>query len=338
MINFKNIKTIAEVGLAHEGSYALACSYILSAKKAGADAVKFQTHIAEDESSKYDDFRIKSPYIIDKNRKSFWERTAFDLKTFAKLKKLTEKNGMFFLSSPFSIEAVELLKKIKISAWKIGSGELTNLPLINKIAQTKKPIILSTGLSNFLEIKKTIDLIKTYHNKIILMQCTSLYPCPLDKIGLNVIQELKKKFNLKVGFSDHSGDPLISYSAITQGADIVEAHVTYDKDIKTFDGTSSLNFKEFEFLTRSIKTFERITKNRVDKKIIPIFLKRNKKLFEKSIFLNKSLFKNHKLSFEDLSFKKPVIGIHASDYQKCIGKKLKKNIKINHPLKWKDIK
>jgi len=338
MISFKKIKIIAEIGLAHEGSYALACSYILSAKKAGADAVKFQTHIAEDESSKYDDFRIRSQYIIDKNRKSFWQRTAFDLQTFAKLKKLTEKNGMFFLSSPFSIEAVELLKKIKISAWKIGSGELTNLPLINKIAQTKKPIILSTGLSNFFEIKKTVDLIRKFHNKIVLMQCTSLYPCPYEKLGLNVINELKKKFNLKVGFSDHSGDPLISFLAITQGADMIEAHVTYDKDIQTFDGTSSLNFKEFEFLTKSIKIFEQISKNKVNKKIIPSFLKRNKKLFEKSIFLNKSLFKNHKLSYKDLSFKKPVIGIHASDYQKCIGKKLKRNIKINDPLQWKDLK
>lgn len=338
MINFKKIKTIAEVGLAHEGSYALACSYILSAKKAGADAVKFQTHIAEDESSKYDDFRIRSPYIIDKNRKSFWERTAFDLKTFAKLKKLTENSGMVFLSSPFSIEAVELLKKIKISAWKIGSGELTNLPLINKIAQTKKPIILSTGLSNFSEINKTLNLIRKYHNKIVLMQCTSLYPCPYEKIGLNVINELKKNFNLKTGFSDHSGDPLISFLAITQGADMIEAHVTYDKDIKTFDGTSSLNFKEFEFLTKSIKIFEKINTNKVDKKIIPGFLKKNKQLFEKSIFLNKSLFKNHILSFEDLSFKKPVIGIHASDYQKCIGKKLIRDIEINNPLKWKDLK
>jgi N-acetylneuraminate synthase len=205
-------------------------------------------------------------------------------------------------------------------------------------ASKGKPIILSTGLSNFSEINKTLNLIRKYHNKIVLMQCTSLYPCPYEKIGLNVINELKKNFNLKTGFSDHSGDPLISFLAITQGADMIEAHVTYDKDIKTFDGTSSLNFKEFKFLTKSIKIFEKINTNKVNKKIIPGFLKKNKQLFEKSIFLNKSLFKNHILSFKDLSFKKPVIGIHASDYQKCIGKKLIRDIEINNPLKWKDLK
>ena len=191
---FEDINIIAEIGTAHEGSFALACSYIKSAKKAGADAVKFQTHISEAESSVYDKFRVKSRFIDDKSRQKFWERTSFSAEQYKKLKNFTEGLGMFFLSSPFSIEAVDLLKLINIQAWKIGSGELTNYPLIDKIAQTKKPMIISTGLSDIKEIKETVKWISKYHKKIVILQCTSLYPCPDEKIGLNVISDLKKTF------------------------------------------------------------------------------------------------------------------------------------------------
>ena len=166
---FDDINIIAEIGTAHEGSFALACSYIHSAFKSGADAVKFQTHISHSESSNFDKFRVKSRFIDDKSRQKFWERTSFSMRQYKKLKKLTEGLGMFFLSSPFSIDAVNLLNEINIQAWKIGSGELTNYPLIDKIAKTKKPMIISTGLSNIKEIKETINWIKKYHSKIVIL-------------------------------------------------------------------------------------------------------------------------------------------------------------------------
>lgn len=335
---FNDISIIAEIGNAHEGSFALACSYIESAKKSGADAVKFQTHISEAESSNYDKFRIKSKYIDDKSRNIYWDRTSFTLNQYKRLKKLTEKLGMFFLSSPFSLEAVDLLKKINVKAWKIGSGELTNYPMIEKIARTKKPIIISTGLSNINEIKNTIKLIKKYHSNIIIMQCTSLYPCPDDKIGLNVISELKKKFPYKVGFSDHSGDPTIGIAAYSMGAEILEVHVTYDKDIKTFDSSSSLDFKELEFLKKSLNRIKIIKSNKINKNKIPKYLISNKKLFEKSIFLKKDLKKGSLIKLDDISFKKPVVGIHAKEYKSVIGKKLKINLKKGNPLLKKNIK
>jgi N-acetylneuraminate synthase len=337
MIKFKDIKIIAEIGLAHDGSYALAASYIHKAKKAGADCVKFQTHIADAESSVYDEFRVKSKFFDDKTRKSYWERTSFQKEQWIKLKNLTEKLGMFFLSSPFSIEAAKMLNAINVKAWKVGSGELTNFSLLDYLEKTNKPIILSTGLSNYKEISQALKIIKRNNTNIVLMQCTSLYPCPPELIGLNVIEEMKKRFKVKVGFSDHSGDPGVAIAAFSLGASIIETHVCFDKDIQTFDSSSSLNFEEFYLISKTIKKLQIVLKNNFDKSQIISKLKKNKILFEKSIYLKKNMTKNSIINFKDMIFKKPAIGIHAKYYKKIIGKKLKKNVILNQPLKDKDV-
>jgi N-acetylneuraminate synthase len=337
MIKFKDIKIIAEIGLAHDGSYALATSYIHKAKKAGADCVKFQTHIADVESSVYDEFRVKSKFFDDKTRKSYWERTSFQKEQWIKLKNLTEKLGMFFLSSPFSIEAAKMLNAINVKAWKVGSGELTNFSLLDYLAKTNKPIILSTGLSNYKEISQALKIIKGNNSDIVLMQCTSLYPCPPELVGLNVIEEMKKRFKVKVGFSDHSGDPGVAIAAFSLGATMIETHVCFDKDIQTFDSSSSLNFEEFYLVSKTIKKLQIVLKNNFDKSQIISKLKKNKILFEKSIYLKKNMSKNSIINFKDMIFKKPAIGIHAKYYKKIIGKKLKGNVILNQPLKNKDV-
>ena len=337
MIKFKDIKIIAEIGLAHDGSYALAVSYIHKAKRAGADCVKFQTHIADAESSIYDQFRVKSKFFDDKTRKSYWERTSFQKEQWIKLKNLTEKLGMFFLSSPFSIEAAKMLNAINVKAWKVGSGELTNFSLLDYLANTNKPIILSTGLSNYKEISEALKIIKRNNSDIVLMQCTSLYPCPPELIGLNVIEEMKKRFKVKVGFSDHSGELGVAIAAFSLGASMIETHVCFDKDIQTFDSSSSLNFEEFYLMSKTIKKLQIVLKNNFDKSQIISKLKKNKILFEKGIYLKKNMSKNSIINFKDIIFKKPAIGIHAKYYKKIIGKKLKKNVILNQPLKNKDV-
>ena len=337
MIKFKDIKIIAEIGLAHDGSYALAVSYIHKAKRAGADCVKFQTHIADAESSIYDQFRVKSKFFDDKTRKSYWERTSFQKEQWIKLKNLTEKLGMFFLSSPFSIEAAKMLNAINVKAWKVGSGELTNFSLLDYLAKTNKPIILSTGLSNYKEISEALKIIKRNNSDIVLMQCTSLYPCPPELIGLNVIEEMKKKFKVSIGFSDHSGDPSVGIAAFVMGASMIETHVCFDKDIKTFDSSSSLNFDEFKFMCNSIKKLKLVLKNNFNKNQIFHKLKNNKNLFEKSIFFNKNIAKNSIINIEDISFKKPVIGIHAKFYKKIIGRIAKKDFFAGESLKKGDV-
>jgi len=338
MKRFKDIVTIAEIGLAHDGSYALATSYIYKAKKSGADCVKFQTHISEAESSDFDRFRVKSKFFDDKSRKSYWTRTSFSKTQWVNLKNLTENLGMFFLSSPFSIEAAQMLNSIGVKAWKIGSGELTNYSLLEYLARTGKPIILSTGLSNYKEIEDALSIFnKKIKSNIVLMQCTSLYPCPSEFVGLNVIKEMKKKFIVSIGFSDHSGDPSVGIAAFVMGASMIETHVCFDKDIKTFDSSSSLNFNEFKFMCNSIKKLKLVLKNNFNKNQIFHKLKNNKNLFEKSIFFNKNIAKNSIINIEDISFKKPVIGVHAKFYKKIIGRTTKKDFFAGESLKKGDV-
>jgi N,N'-diacetyllegionaminate synthase len=330
----KKFKIIAEIGQAHEGNIITLHSYIDAIAKTGVKTIKFQAHLSDFESSKFDKFRTKQKYSVYSSRKEYWKKMEFTKKQWIGIKKHCEKLGLFFLCSPFSIEAAKMLNKIGIKAWKIGSGEVSNFPMLEYIAKTKKPIILSSGMSDFKEIDDSIKLIKKYNKKILLMQCTSMYPCKDNLIGLNLIKEMKKRYNLPVGFSDHSGDITTSFSAITLGAEFLELHVIFDKSIDTFDTSSSVTLKDIEYLNKKFNRIKILSNSKMNKnKIIPK-IKVMKKLFEKSIFLKKNLKKNHAIKFSDLSFKKPCVGVHAKDYRKILGKKLKNNVKKENPLKW----
>lgn len=331
------ISVIAEVGMAHDGNINLAHNYIEAVRKTGVSAIKFQTHYADEESTLFDKFRIKSKYICDKTRYDYWKRTEFNQNEWTELKKHAESVGLIFLSTPFSIKAFKILNNIGIKAWKVGSGEVNNTPFIDILAKTKKPIILSTGLSSVDEISESIKVINKYHNNIALLQCTSLYPCPIEKIGLNVINFLKEKFNLKVGFSDHSGNPLTSLIASDHGAEIIEVHVIMSREMPGFDKESSLTIDELRFLNNAINYKNKLLYNKVNKNKIYKDLKRNKFLFEKSIFIVRNKSKNQKIKLSDISYRKPALGIKARNYKKVIGKLTKIKIKKNSFLKEKDI-
>lgn len=333
----KNINLIAEIGMAHNGNISLAHSFIDAAAANGANAVKFQTHIAEEESTVHDKFRIKNKYLKYNSRYEYWKKTEFTIDQWFELKKHAEQKKLVFFSSPFSIKAVDLLKKINVKIWKIASGELNNYPLVEKISKFNQDIILSTGMSSMQEIKDTIKVIKKNTNKLSLAQCTSIYPCPPEQLGLNLILDLKKKFKCKVGFSDHSGNYLTAILAKAFGADFVEVHVTFDKNWVGFDTVSSVTFDELLIISKSLNFVEKIAYKKISKDQISLNLKKTKSLFEKSIFLEKDIKKNSKILFNDISFKKPAIGILAKNYKKIIGKKVKKNISKGSSLKKKDI-
>jgi N-acetylneuraminate synthase len=319
------LNVIAEVGQAHDGNLNLAHSYIDAVYYAGASAIKFQTHFANHESSIQDKFRTRVKYISDKTRFDYWKRMEFTLDQWRQLKKHADYLGLIFLSSPFSFKAVDILQKLDIQGWKIGSGEANNFPLIEKIAKTKKPIILSTGLSNFEEIDEAVNLIKKFHKNIAIMQCTSLYPCPKNMLGLNVISELKSKYKeFKIGFSDHSGNSLTSLAAKASGADFVEVHVVFDKHISGFDTKSSITITDLKNLVKNFSYFNQIFKNKVNKNLINKKLKRNKRLFEKSIILKKNMKFKEKIVLKYLDFKKPNRGIPAKDFKKILGKRMNK--------------
>ena len=315
MIKIKIPKIIAEVGMSHNGNITLAHSYIDAAAKAGADAIKFQTHYADEESSVFDEFRKKNRYINYKTRFDYWKYTEFDKSQWRELKNHADKKNIIFFSSPFSFKAVEILSSIGVNIWKIASGEVTNFPLIEKISKLKQDIILSTGMSNFKEIDQAVKIIKGYHNRFAIAQCTSLYPCPPEKIGLNLISDLKKKYKCSVGFSDHSGNYLTSLLAKVMGADFIEIHVVFDRDFIGFDTESSITFRELSDLVVNLKFSEKIINNKINKNIIPKEIKKNKYLFEKSIFAKNRIMKGKKILLEDIVFKKPLRGIKAKDYK-----------------------
>ncbi len=331
------IKLIAEVGLSHNGNLTLAHSYIDSAAKAGAQAIKFQTHYADEESSIYDKFRKKNKYIKYDTRFDYWKKTEFSFEEWRQLKKHADEKKIIFFSSPFSNKAVSVLNKIGVKIWKIASGELSNHPLIEKIASLKQSIILSTGMSDYHEIDETLNIIRKYHNKFALAQCTSLYPCPPDKLGLNLINEFKKKYNCSVGFSDHSGNSLTPLLARTFGADFIELHVVYDKNFIGFDTETSVTFQELREIAKNINYVDNVIKNKLDKTYVPKEIAKNKFLFQKSIFSNKNLKKNTKLKLSNLSFKKPAKGIPVKEYKQILGKKLKRDVKINTLIKKSNI-
>lgn len=315
------VNIIAEIGQAHDGSLGMAHAYIDAAAKAGVDVVKFQTHIAEAESSLFEPFRVKFSKQ-DASRFDYWKRMEFTLEQWKGLKLHCDEVGVEFMSSPFSNAAVDLLEEVGVKRYKIGSGEVNNLLLLEKISTTNKPIIVSSGMSSIDEINETVKFLKTKNVSFSIMQCTTAYPTSPKNYGLNVISELKKRYNVPVGFSDHSSSIEASIAAVTLGAELIEFHVTFDKETFGPDSKSSLNFTEVKQLVIAIKNIETALQNPIDKFDNSKF-RELKNIFEKSLAVNKSLAKGHVLKFEDLEAKKPKgYGIEADKFQNIIGRKL----------------
>ena len=309
---------IAEVGSTHDGSFGNACNIIKVAAKCGASAVKLQTHCAEDETLQ----NAPNPnYFRDENRYDYFKRTEFSLKQLQDLKKLCKKLKLEFFSSPFSLKAFEILQKLNLNYFKIASGEVTNIPLLEKINKTKKTVLLSTGMSDYNEIKVAID--KLSKCKIILMQCTSSYPCGIEEVGLNIFDEFKKKFNSKIsdyGFSDHTLTPVAAIGSVLKGANYIEKHITLSKEMYGSDAKFAMEPKEFKKYCDFVNEAFILKNNKTEKKITPK-LKKMKRIFEKSIVLNNDVKKGHIINMKDLNFKKPGIGLKPISYKKLLGRK-----------------
>ena len=323
-----NSKTyiIAEIGQAHEGSLGVLHSYIDALAQTGVDAIKFQTHIAEAESSEYEPFRVKFSYEDD-TRYDYWKRMEFTLAQWKEVKKHCDEVGLEFISSPFSNMAVDWLEEVGVKKYKIGSGEVSNFLMLEKIAKTGKDIILSSGMSNYSELDETIQFLTSFKNKISILQCTTKYPTQAEDIGLNVLHELKNRYGIRVGLSDHSSTIFPSLSAVSLGAEIIEFHVVFDKKMFGPDSKSSLTIDETKQLVEGVRFIEKSLRNKIDKNDNSKF-KELKNIFEKSLSVNKNLKQGDMIVFEDLEAKKPFgYGISAKDYKKIIGKKINKDLK-----------
>ncbi|SHG30484.1 N-acetylneuraminate synthase [Flavobacterium fluvii] len=327
---------IAEIGQAHEGSLGILYSYIDALAQTGVDGVKFQMHIAEAESSEYEPFRVKFS-LEDGTRFEYWKRMGFTLEQWKGIKKHCEGLGLDFICSPFSNLAVDWLEEMGVEQYKIGSGEVNNFLLLEKIAQTGKPVILSSGMSSYIELDQTVAFLKERNVDFSILQCTTAYPTQPEQYGLNVIQELQKRYNVPIGFSDHSAKTATCIAATTLGASILEFHVVFDRQLFGPDSKSSLTIAETTDLVLAVRNISTALYNPIDKNNTEAFSSL-KQIFEKSLAVNKDLPKNHILTFDDLESKKPKgFGIAASRFQEIIGKPLSKDLKQWDFLNEKDI-
>ena len=327
---------LAEVGQAHDGSLGILHSYIDTLSQAGVDAVKFQMHIAEAESSEYEPFRVKFSYE-DNSRYDYWKRMEFSLDQWHEIKKHCDDVGVEFVCSPFSNMSVDWLIDLNVQKYKIGSGEVGNFLMLEKIAKTGKEIILSSGMSNFNELDETINFLKKFDNKISILQCTTKYPTDSKDIGLNVIEELRNRYNIEVGLSDHSGAIYPSLAAVSLGAKILEFHAVFDKNMFGPDSNSSLTMSEIVQLVEGVRFIEESLKNKIDKSDASKF-KNLKDIFEKSLAINKNMKSGEVITFDDLEAKKPSNkGIPAKTFSHVIGKKLKNNMEKWDFLKEEDV-
>lgn len=322
----KKTYIIAEIAQAHDGSLGMAHAYIDAVAKTGADAIKFQTHIAAAESSIHEPFRVKFSKQ-DATRYEYWQRMEFSLAQWIELKAHCDEVGLDFLSSPFSNAAVDLLEEVGIAQYKIGSGEVNNFLLLEKIANTGKPIIISSGMSSFAELDETVAFLKEKNCEFSILQCTTSYPTVPTQFGLNVIQELKERYQVKIGFSDHSAGIEAGIAAAALGAEIIEFHVVFDKEMFGPDAKSSLTFPETTKLVSAIRNIDEALNHPINKKDNSQYSEL-KQIFEKSLAINKDLLKGDLLTFNDLEAKKPKNhGILASKFQEVIGKKLTRDMK-----------
>ncbi len=316
---------IAEIAQAHDGSLGMVHAYIDAVAKTGCDAIKFQTHIADAESSIHEPFRVKFSKQDD-TRMDYWRRMEFTKEQWIGIKEHCDQLGIEFMSSPFSNAAIDLLEEIGVKRYKVGSGEVNNFVLLERIAQTKKPVIISSGMSSFSELDATTNFLKERNVAFSILQCTTAYPTKPEEYGLNIIQELKNRYNVPVGFSDHSSRLEACIAATALGAEILEFHVVFDKEMFGPDAKASLNFTETKELVTSVRNIEKSLNNPIDKNDNSKF-NTLKGIFEKSLAINKDLPKGHVLTFSDLETKKPKgYGILADQYETVIGRKLVKSL------------
>ena len=316
---------IGEVAQAHDGSLGFAHAFIDAIADAGADAVKFQTHIAAAESTPQEPWRVKFS-TQDASRYAYWKRMEFTEAQWRELKDHAEKRGLLFFSSPFSLEAVELLLRLGVGAWKIASGEVGRTATFERMAATGLPFYVSTGMSGLTEIDAAVRMIQARKLPLVLMQCTTAYPCPPEKVGLNLIGLFRERYGCAVGLSDHSGTVFPGLAAATLGISALEVHVTLSREMFGPDVPASITSAELKELVRGIRFIEAMHAHPVDKNAIAEELAPVRSLFTRSVVARGNLRSGTVLTMEAIAFKKPGTGIPEEKAGTVVGRKLTRDI------------
>jgi N,N'-diacetyllegionaminate synthase len=316
---------VAEVAQAHDGSLGTAHAYIDAAAAAGVDGIKFQTHIAAAESTLAEAFRVKFSRQ-DATRFDYWKRMEFTEEQWLGLAQHAAEKGLIFLSSPFSIEAVELLERVGAPAWKVGAGEVTSLPMIERMARTGKPVLLSSGMSPWADLDTAVQCVRDLNAPVAVYQCTTSYPCPPEKIGLNVLTELRERYGCPVGLSDHSGTIYATLAAVTMGSSLIEVHVAFSRECFGPDVPASVTTAELRQLVEGVRFIESALAHPVDKESMAADLTELRTLFGKSVVAARDLPAGHRLTGADLRMKKPGTGIPAARVNELVNRTLKRAV------------
>lgn len=327
---------VGEVGLSHDGSLGLAHAFIDDIARGGADAVKFQTHIATAESTPAEPFRVKFSRQ-DATRYEYWQRIEFSEAQWKGLADHARDKGLSFLSSPFSREAVDLLTRIGMAMWKVPSGEVSNLPLLDAMIATGRPILLSSGMSDITELDKAVDRVRRAGLPLAVMQCTTAYPCPPERIGLNMIPFFRERYQCFVGLSDHSGTIVPGIAAATIGVEIVEVHVTMSRGMFGPDVPASITIEELRQLVDGIRFVERMRAHPVDKDSIAREMAPLRAIFTKSLVAKEPLAAGTVLTEAHLAMKKPGTGIPAERLPELIGRVLRRRLEADEQLRVDDV-
>lgn len=318
---------IAEAGVNHNGDFENAKKLVLAAKEAGVDAVKFQT------------FKTENLVTIDAKKAEYQEKateqgTQFDMlkkleltyDEFRELKRFCDNENIKFLSTAFDLDSIEFLHSLGMDIWKIPSGEITNYPYIKKIAEYNEPIILSTGMADFDEIKVAKDLIKKYNdNELVILHCTTAYPTDFKDVNLKVMNKIKEEMGVNIGYSDHTIGIEVPIAATTLGATVIEKHFTLDKNMEGPDHSASLEPDELKEMVNSIRNIEIALGD--GKKNISEIEKANKQDARKSIVAKTDIKKGEIFTENNLTIKRPGTGISPMNWNEIIGTEAKRDYK-----------
>lgn len=327
---------IAEISQNHDGSLGQAHAFIDAVADAGADAVKFQTHIAEEESSVYEPFRVKFSYE-DATRFDYWKRMEFTPEQWQGLYDHATAAGLDFLSSPFSEKALDMLQTIGVPAWKFGAGEVFNDRLLQKAIATGKPILLSTGLSTLGDIERQVEKIRENGNSFLLFQCVTAYPSTADMIDISQITLLQRQFECAVGISDHSATIYPALAAVTLGARAVEVHVTMSPYMFGPDVKASVDISGLKQIVEGTAFIARMRAAKVDMTSRSESKEALKQMFSKSLFAARDIRVGETLSADMVKAKKPNVGIDAERLPDLLGASFRRAVKQGEVIRTEDI-
>lgn len=307
------IYIVAEAGMNHDGSLGTAGRLVDVAAECGVDAVKFQLHDASAETTA--DAPTPS-YFGAEPRFSYFERTAFDDEQWRSLRARCKGRGIEFVCSPFSVEAVDRLEEIGVDRYKVGSGEVTNVPLLERLAAAGKPVLVSSGMSSWAELDRAVELLRPL--PLTVLQCTSEYPCPPEHVGLNAMLEMRERYGAPVGLSDHTLGTAACVAAAALGAAAVEKHFTLSKQMYGPDASMSLEPDELAGLVRDVREVERMLTAPVDKDDLA-GVAEMKRIFEKSVVTTRAIEAGAVIRPEMVAVKKPGTGIPAARLREVVG-------------------